>query len=970
MSKPAIPDLTQWPEADALLLRALDLPREERRAFVTEAAAGDAALERALNAVLDEDEGDRADDVLDPRRALSGPLFDDLFADPDPATLAEGQTLGPYRVDRRIGRGGMGEVYRARDVRLGRDVALKILPQHLARDLDRLARFEREARALASVSHPGIGAIFDVYEQPGVVALVLELVDGPTLADRIAAGAPPIDTTIDIARQLVDAIEGAHEAGIVHRDLKPANVKVAADGVVKILDFGLARAVSDDDGLPGAAVLPTITTILYPGVVLGTAPYMSPEQARGQRVDHRTDIWAFGCVLVEMLTGHRAFDGETTNEVLARVLERPPDLEGMSPSTPEPLLRLIDRCLQKDPRRRLGYIGDARLDLDEATSERTAPAPSRTPRAWLKPALTIGALAAIVSALAIPTVLRLRTTAPRPMRQLAVPVPDDQEIVIGRVPSLELSRSGDVLVYRARQNGVIRLFVRRMNEVDAKPVSGTDAGAGHAVSPDGRWLAFGRDGRLFKALLSGGSPVALADVPGGLDVTWESNDSLLVAFGPGESLFRITDKGGPPMPITRVDAGAGERSHGSPAVSPDGTIAFTITSADRTSVAVTDRDGREIKVLTEGRQPRFLTPDVLVFARQHGLWASRYDARRRALIGQPLPVLDGIERSTLTAQLQYTLASDGTLLYVPDRGDSGEQALVWRDRRGKEEAVELEGRGIVRFALSPDGTRMALSVSENEDRDVWIFDRGRKALSRMTFDKAAESAPVWSPDGKTIAYRSDADGGGIMIQPADGSGTPRRLSRAAAGSYHIPYGFTLDGSQVIFVEFRDYKDQNILTVSSEGSGRAASILSAPASETRPALSPDGRWLAYQSDESGRSEVYVRPWPDVNRAKWQVSTDGGTAPLWRRDGGELFFASSDAIMSATVETATDFRTRVPDRLFALDSPPDRFGALFEISADGRRILVTRGSHVQPVALPGLRLVTHWDEVLRSQLSSPR
>jgi serine/threonine-protein kinase len=970
VSNPAIPDLNQWPEADDLLQRALDLPREQRRAFVKEAAAGDAGLEHALNTILAEDDHGRADDFLDPRRVLSGPLFDDLFTDSDQppgATLAEGQTLGPYRVDRRIGRGGMGEVYRARDVRLGRDVALKILPQHLARDLDRVARFEREARALASVSHPGIGAIFDVYEQPGTVALVLELVDGPTLADRVAAGALGVDTVIAIARQLVDALEAAHEAGIVHRDLKPANVKIAADGAVKVLDFGLARAVSDDEGVAAAAALPTITTILYPGVVLGTAPYMSPEQARGHRVDHRADIWAFGCVLFEMLSGERAFTGDTTNDILAKVLERPPDLERLPPSTPQPLLRLIDRCLQKDARRRLGYIGDARHDLDEALADRVAKPPPRRTASRLKPARIVGALALVVGALALFSFVRLRPNPPRSVRQLAVPVPAGQEIVIGRVPSLELSRSGDVLVYRARENGVIRLFVRRLDELEAKAIPGTEDGTGHAVSPDGQWVAFGRDGQLLKALLSGGSPVVLAEAQGGLEVTWESNDSIIFSSGQTQSLFRVSDSGGKPEPLTRPDASRGERSHGSPTVSADGTIAFTIASDDRSVVAVTDRSGREITILTEGRQPRFLSDDLIVFARQYGLWAARYDSRRRALSSDPVPVLDGIERSTLTAQLQYALAGDGTLLYVPDSGDSKRESLIWRDRQGKEESVEIEGRGFVRFALSPDATRLALAVSENEDRDVWIFDRARKALSRLTFDRAAESAPVWSPDGASIAYRSDVDGGGVMLQAADGSGTPRRLTRAAAGTYHIPYAFTRDRKHVLFVEFRDYSDQNILMVSSDGAGRSESVLTGPAAETRPALSPDGRWMAYQSDESGRSEVYVRPWPDVSRAKWQVSTGGGTAPLWRRDGGELFFASSDGIMGAEVESSDGFRTGVPSRLFALEGPLDRFGALFDVSADGRQVLLVRANRSQPVA-PGLRLVTHWDEVLRARLAS--
>jgi eukaryotic-like serine/threonine-protein kinase len=953
---PIVPNLADWPRADALLDRALALPPDERDTLIAHEAAGEPELLAALRAVLRE--AALPDDFLGPGGALRGPVFESLCAsaaEESEPTLPGGRELGPYRIEGCIGRGGMGEVYRARDVRLARDVAIKIVPEQLASDASRLARLQREARLLASISHPRIGAIFDVYEEPGIVALVLELVEGPTLAERLQNGALPLGDAIATARQLVDALEAAHARGIVHRDLKPANVKIGADGMVKILDFGLARAIGD--AAREATQSPAITLTGEHPVVLGTAHYMSPEQARGQAVDHRADIWAFGCVLYEMLAGRKTFTGETSSDVLAKVLERAPDLTCLPSSTPAAVVRLVERCLQKPAARRLGYIGDARLDLEEAASPPGAsrqPTPART-TARMRAAV---AVAVITAGAALAVLAMSRPVGPMPPElRVAVPLPDAHELVIGQLGSIEASESGGLIVYRARHEGVVRLFARALNDERVTPIPGTEDAEGHAVSPDGRWVAFGRDGRLFKVLVAGAPPLELCAASTGITASWGRDGFIVFGGGTAAPLFRVHESGGAPVQITTVDAAGGDRMHRSPDISPDGTVAFTVERADRAVIAVTDRAGKTT-MLTEGRQPHFIAADRLLFAREDALWAATYDSRQQRLTSEPVPVVRGVVRSALNGHMQFTVAGDRSILYVPERTGEHAPSLVWRDRNGQETSTEIEGRSVVRFAMSPDESRIAVAMSEHGDRDVWIFDRQRTSYSRLTFDPAAESAPVWSPDGTRVAYRADGDGGGLVLRSADGSGEPRRLTHAG-GLYHIPYSFTPDGAQLLFVEFRTYRDQNILAVATDASARVTSVLAGPAAETRPALSADGVWLAYQSDESGRDEVYVRPWPLVDGAKWQVSTAGGSGPVWRRDGRELFFATQKEVMATRIDTAPTFRAHTSARLFDLASTPDRLGALFDVSSDGRRFLVLRHHADATRTRPQMHLVMNWE-----------
>jgi len=848
----------------------------------------------------------------------------------------------------------MGEVYRAKDPSLGREVAIKILPGEVAGDPVRLARFRREARLLASLNHPNIGAIYHVVDDGDVLALVLELVEGPTLAERLTSGAIGLDEVTSLARQIGEAIAAAHQAGVVHRDLKPANIKVTPGGVVKVLDFGIAKALRGD-GTSETDLHATITD-RENGAAVGTAAYMSPEQARGDAVDHRTDIWAFACVLYEMLTGRRAFEGQSTTEVLARVLERDPDFTRLPPRTPEPLRRLLRRAFQKDPQHRLGYVGDALLEIEDAAGPPAIEgwsirAAGRPASLWmlLAAGVVVGAIAAAALAPARP--------ATAPEMRVAVPVPTDHDVVVGQLPALALSRDGHAIVYRARHGGVMRLFHRALDAVAATPLRDTEDAAGHAVSPDGRQIVFVRDGQIYKMALDGGAPAALGTVAGGAALSWGTPDTIVYAGGPGNTLKRLPAAGGQAEVITTLDQSRGELSHNWPQLLPDGrTVLFTITGADGHHIALMTMDGDgPPTVLTPGRQPRLLATDVLVFARDRGLWAARFDLAGKRLVTEPQPVLDGVERSNLNGFVHFAAADNGTLAYVPLNERAGLRVLDWLDRAGRTTGTAIERRGITRFALSPDESRLAIAVADGDDRDIWVLDLSRGATTRLTTDRGTETQPVWSPDGRQIAYRADHDGGGVFIRTADGASRPRRLT-TPGDAVDIPYTFTADGRQVLFTRFRDYTDQDIMTVSIDG-GEAQTVLADRHAEMRPALSPDGRWLLYQADQSGRLEVYLRPFPAVGAGRWPVSVSGGTSATWRADGAELYFAEGTRLQAMSFAAAPTPRLGPPRTVVELGPSEDRLGPEFEISADGSRVLVMRDAPGSTTRAE-VRLVLNW------------
>jgi serine/threonine-protein kinase len=960
-------DLSKWAEADDLLDRALALPAAERTAFLRRAAAHDPALCSALEAVVAEASFDDA--FLQPGGALSGALgqeiHDRLTGDDDGAeshVLTPGSRLEHYEIIGLLGRGGMGEVYRARDLRLDRDVAIKILPARFAGDGDRVARFHREARLLASLSHPGIGAIHGVAAERDIEGLVLELVEGPTLAERLERGALALDESLAIGRRLAEAIEAAHARGILHRDLKPANIKLTADGGVKVLDFGLARMLAPDGPAhAGSADLSAQT----PGQLLGTAAYMSPEQVRGDTVDERADIWAFGCVLFEMLTGSRAFPGAATPEILARVMEREPAFGLLPSSTPQAIRRLLRRTLEKKPHQRLGYVGDAILEFDEAETPALDAIQSPPPR-WKSVAFGLAGLAA--GALVTTLLLRPNAAAPVPVTRFVMPLPAGDEPVTGFQPMTALSPDGRTLVYRARRNGVVRLFRRAMQDLDPEAIPGTENGTAPFFSPDGRWLGFDSDGVLKRVALTGGPPVVICPAPGGVTATWSPDDTIVFATNTSRVLQRVPASGGKAVALTTLDHARGDTLHLLPQMLSDGrTILFTIVSGSTRRIAVRLESG-ETRVIAEGTHGRFLPAGFLVFSRDGSLWGVPFDVGRLAPSGTAAPLVEGIAHTDNTV-LHFDVVRDGSMVYLP-AGESGGglQRLAWIDRAGRETPVNLEPRPYLRGGLSPDGTRLALAIRERGNTDVWIADLTRQTISRLTFDATIETMPTWSPDGQSVAFRSEREGPGLFRRDAQGAGPIERLT-ATDGPIHSPYSWTPDGRTLLFALFRSFRNQAIASVTPPDRSIRV-LLDGDFAQLDPQVSPDGRWLAYQSDESGRFEIYARPYPSVETGRVQISTAGGTSPRWSPDGREIFYLDPSGLMTVAVTRAQSLAAGTPRRLFEVRPFGGRLGGDYEVAPDGRRFLFILDGPPAAGHPVHLVVVENWVEELKSRLAQPR
>ena len=953
-------DFGQWPGADDVLDAALALPPDERVSYVRRSVS-DPELVRALEAVLAEaaDEGR----FLAPAGAWSGPLAGALQRDVEEAApaLVPGFSVEHYEVIEAIGRGGMGEVYRARDARLGRDVALKVLPVRYVLDAERQARFKREARVLASLNHPGIAGIYGVAEAENVEALVLELVEGPTLAEVIRGGALPLDEVLAIARQIVDALAVAHGRGILHRDLKPANIKIAPLSTVKILDFGLARVLASVDQLEA----PPEVTNPSANVLLGTASYMSPEQARGRAVDERADIWAFGCVLFEMLTGRRAFPGDSVTDVLAAVIEREPAFSLLPASTPEPVRRLLRRCLDKNPDRRLGFIGDARLELDDAAAPPldTMDVPQRSQVAT---AVVLG-VALLASAAGIAWYYGRQSVEPSQVLRLVMPLPSGDAPVTGFQPMPALTPDGRTVVYRARRAGTTQLFRRDLNALDATPIPGTDDATSPFFSPDGQWLAFDADGVLKRVAMAGGTPVVICNAPGGVTGTWLDDNTLVIATNTTRVLQRVAASGGTPEPLTVLDASRGDTLHLLPQALPGGrAVLFTIVTGATRHVAVVDARTSAVQILGEGSHARYVADNVLVFARDGALWAARFDPDRLT-IGTAVPLEERVAHTDNTV-FHYAIAANGALVYLPPQSGGSRQRLAWIDRSGRETLVDVEPRPFVRLALSPDSERLALALDESGNSDIWIADPARNTMSRLTFEPTIETMPAWSPDGQYVAFRSEREGPGVFRRAASGTGTAERLT-STDGPIHSPYSWTPDGKSLLLAVFRSFRNQAIARVTPPNT-TVEILLDGDFAQLDPHVSPDGRWMAYQSDETGRFEIYVRPYPDVDSGRWLVSTTGGTSPRWSPDGQELFYYDGTSIVRVPVTAAATFVAGRPVPLFTVNPFGGRLGPDYEVAADGQRFLFLLPGPAAPESSTGLIVVQNWIEELRESVTRVR
>jgi Tol biopolymer transport system component len=894
--------------------------------------------------------------------------------------IAPGSRVGQYEVLSAIGAGGMGEVYRARDVKLNRDVALKILPEAFALDDERLARFTREAQVLASLNHPNIAAIYGLEDSNGVRALVLELVDGPTLADRIAEGAIPLDEALPIARQMAVALEAAHEQGIVHRDLKPANIKLRPDGTVKVLDFGLAKALAPAVVQGGAAtVSPTITTpaMTGVGVILGTAAYMSPEQAKGREADKRSDIWSFGSVLYEMLTGTRAFGGDDVSDTLASVLKSEPEWNLLPATTPPAVRRLLRRSLDKDRTRRLHDIADARLEIDEALANPVGDlampvrdaSPTRKQRLGraLPWAVAIALGGALVAAVWAPW----RTRTPAAPLHLETTLGADVSLSgLETGSAIALSPDGRTLAFAAQASGAApQIYVRRLDQLQATALAGTDGSFGPFFSPDGQWIAFFANGKLKKVAVGGGAVVTLCDAPSGRGGSWADDGTIV--FRPfntnadGGTLMRVSSAGGTPEPVTAL--APGEVSQRFPQVLPGGkgVLYYSLPSPGdfaNATVAVQPLPmGARKVVVPRGYFGRYLPSGHVVFIREGTLFGAPFDVDRLQLTGPPAPALENIALSLSTGVAQFAFASNGTFAYVPGGVIGGApDPIEWMDRSGKITVLRAQPSNWSNPAFSPDGRRLAIDINDGRQTDVWVYEWDRDTLSRLTFDPANDWAPLWTPDGQRVVFASDrADKTGrvsnLYWQRADGAGEVQRLTEStnsqAPSSWHPTSRF------LAFMDAPRSQNPSIMILPIEGDetagwkpGKPTVFLDTPANELQASFSPDGKWLAYISNESGQNEVYARPFPGPG-GKWQISTDGGSNPLWSRTRPELFYVRDQRIMHATYAVDRDsFHADRPRQLSETSLSSLRLGntlRMLDLHPDGQRFAVAPRSEASAV-----------------------
>jgi eukaryotic-like serine/threonine-protein kinase len=875
--------------------------------------------------------------------------------------LASGTKLGAYQILAVLGSGGMGQVYRARDINLSREVAVKVLPETFACDPDRIARFRREAQVLASLNHPNIASVYGLEQSGSLQALILELVEGPTLADQLAHGPIALDEALALTQQIAEALEYAHEHGIIHRDLKPANVKITAEGQVKVLDFGLAKVLSPETTDKEPLDSPTLTAATGAGILLGTAAYMSPEQARGKRVDRRADIWAFGCVLYEMLTGQRAFAGETTSDALAAIITCDPDWRSLPASLPPPLRELVRRCLTKDSRQRLRDIGDARIIIEEVLSGsptwEVAPASTRAQPFWLRAMpWALLAVAVVVGALGAGLAWYTRPRAALPsVSRFSLLLPSGEAIAVAGFPGADLpavaiSRDGSELAYVAAQHGKNQLFLRPMDRLEALPLQGTDGAFTPFFSPDGQWIGFFGDGKLKKVSVHGGEPITLCDAPFNRGATWADDDTIIFAPDLFSGLMRVSAVGGTPQVLTTPDVSNGEVSHRWPEALP-GAKAIVFVSAKGTDIGsfseskiVVERlDTHETKILPIlGSYPRYSPSGHLLFQNQGRVFAVPFRLNQLEVSGPAVPVLDNVKTSANSGVAELYLSRTGSLVYVPETAAAPDEILTWVYHGNQTKPIAAPVRAYRCPHVSPDGQRLAVEIESGSNVDIWIYDLRRGTLTRLTFDGSSR-APLWTPDGKRITFMTlKRAGPAIVSKAADGSGQEEILV-AGAQLLQIPESWSPDGRFLAFMAMAGGV-RNIFVLPLNGEHKPRPFVQAKFDQGDARFSPDGRWLAYTSTESGKPEVYVQPFPGPG-GKWQVSTDGGTDPLWAHNGREFFFWQGDKLLSVAVATQPNFSASTPR--FVADvpvSPP--FGLIgngrYDVNADGQRFLFVKAT----------------------------
>jgi eukaryotic-like serine/threonine-protein kinase len=910
--------------------------------------------------------------------------------------VSPGTRLGPYEVLSRIGAGGMGEVYKARDSRLDRTVAIKVLSERLSLNPEARERFEREARTIANLKHPHICVLYDIGEQNGAQYLVMEYLEGETLADRLSqsrarqqadTSALPLDQVLRYAIEISDALDKAHRHGATHRDVKPANIMLTKEGS-KLLDFGLAKLRQEVDPSLRPSEMPTAAPGLTDeGTILGTMQYMAPEQVEGKidDLDARTDIFSFGATVYEMATGKKAFEGKSKASLMAAILkDEPPPMSKLQPMSPPALDRVVKKCLAKDPDDRwqsasdlseaLKWIRDGSAPAastvtafaetgvasgPSSSSSAVIPARSGSSRAALWVAASL--VACVLTALAAWKLRPAPAAEPKTVSRFAITLPPGDRLqTSANGPVLDLSPDGSRIVYLAIHAGVQQLFARGIDSMEAQAIRGTEGALSPFFSPDGQSLGFFVLPQLKKIAVSGGTPQNLTNVisdNGG--VSWGPNDTIVFSRAAAEALRTLPASGGAQSPLTTLK---GEISHRWPQLLPGGkAVLFTnyISSGDTSQILVERTDTHERKVLVQGGSyPRYVSSGHLLFVRAATLMAVPFDTDRLEVHGQPVPVIEGVMQ-TANGAGQFTVSNSGTLVYIPGGMQGVDRTLVWVDRKGAEQPIPAPLRAYYQPKLSPDGEHLALNIDSN----VWIYDMVRGTLTRLTFE-AGNSRPLWTPDGKRVAYQS-TKGGKVNLwwKPADGTGSDEQLTNT--DFFFLPSSISPDLTAA-YVETHPDTNRDIYVVDLKGDRKSKPWLQTPFDETYPLFSPDGKWIAYVSNESGRFEIYIRPASGTG-GKWQISTDGGQADQWNPNGKELFYQNGDKMYSVEIKTEPTFSASTPHLLFEGNyEKQSGVGANYNVSPDGQRFLMIKPGGVRQEGATQINVVLNWFEELKAKV----
>jgi serine/threonine-protein kinase len=852
-----------------------------------------------------------------------------------------GKTLGTFECKALLGKGGMGEVYKAKDQKLGRDVAIKVLPEEFAKDADRVARFQREAKLLASLNHNNIASIYGLEESDGTHFLVLELIEGDTLADRVKRGAIPVEESLKLAMQIAEALEAAHEKGVIHRDLKPANIKVTPDGKVKVLDFGLAKAFAGEQTEVNLSHSPTLSeAATLQGVILGTAAYMSPEQARGKSLDKRTDIWAFGCVLYEMLTGKAAFQGEDVTEILAAVVKSGVNMD-LLPANIHPRVReVIIRCLQKEQKKRYPEISQAHYEIEQVLADPSGifaqPSAITKPRKKLRVGLpwfvAAAILCIIIGGLAI---WYLKPTEVRQVVRFDYELPEDQEFSSFTFWMLAVSPDGKQFAYSTPTG----IYLRPVDELTAKHVAGTEGSVQNPFfSHDGEWIGYFsvNDSQLKKISINGGAPVILCNTSNLTCADWRADNTIV--FGQvGGDIMRVSGNGGTPETLIKFESGV----FVNPQILPDEeTILYGRGPFSGRMIMLQSLESGESKELFRGIWAQYVRTGHILYWLENTLYAVPFDVSKLEVTGGSVPVIQGGN--------YFSISDSGTLVYLPTGASSGDvtrpqRSLVWVNREGQEEPLDAPTDAYMYPKISPDGTKVALTIATSDQSDIWIWHLFRKTISRLTRDDAFDGIPLWTPDGERIVFVSSRGGEpSVYWRAADGTGEDEQLGSFSAQAI-FPSSWSGDGNSLVFNEQQSGHTYDISVMSMEGEHTRTPLLQDEFAEVNPHVSPDGRWLAYMSNESGLEEyeVYVRPFPDVNSGKEQISTSGGMEPRWSPDGKELYYRdpSGNAMMAVEIEAEPTLRPGIPKELFR-GAYYSYGGHNWDIHPDGKHFLMIK------------------------------